>query len=501
MGNAMLKQAKKIVDVEIVRLGEQLLIPESMSYDDALLTIQRRKDYEEQDTALNVVIESFVWDAAMAFHRALSQKFGWTNMVPTPGFFGDNPPTMIDVAVGHGQSVQIPWGRLIVPGVEGFLQTEVHEKNGRYYFKIGGVVKRKHEAQVQELADLTRKFLREESIYRGKAIRMKFRDDSGDIMPMPEPKFLDLSGVHRSELIYSERLMASVQTNLFTPVERTAECRKAGIPLKRGVLLAGPYGTGKTLAAYNMAALCEQHGWTFLLVERADELPEAIRLAADYAPAVIFTEDIDQVLSGDRSIAMNDILNLVDGVESKGKELMCVFTTNEVENINQAMLRPGRLDAVLYVEPPDAVAVQKLIRLYGRELIDPQEDLSEVGVLMAGNIPAVIREMVERSKLAAISLALPGDRFQISAAALQVSAETMKMQLDLLQPKVEDRRSNSEKAASITARSIETLAEAYRSHAHGNGNGASSAVGSLAAVGQRSGGLGSDSPETLKDLL
>jgi transitional endoplasmic reticulum ATPase len=68
-------------------------------------------------------------------------------------------------------------------------------------------------------------------------------------------------------------------------------------------------------------------------------------------------------------------LNEIDGVESKGKELITILTSNHAENINQAMLRPGRLDAVLSIQAPDAFAAEKLIRLYARGLILERESL------------------------------------------------------------------------------------------------------------------------------
>jgi AAA family ATPase len=89
---------------------------------------------------------------------------------------------------------------------------------------------------------------------------------------------------------------------------------------------------------------------------------------------------------------------------------MVVMTSNKAYEINQAMIRPGRIDAILHIGPPDAGAVQRLLRAYGRKLIRPDEDLTEAGDILSGRIPAVIREVVERSKLYAISRA-PGAEF------------------------------------------------------------------------------------------
>src|SRR5882672_4924778 len=225
--------------------------------------------------------------------------------------------------------------------------------------------------------------------------------------------------------------MDQVVTNLWTPIEHTAWCREHDVPLKRGVLLEGPYGTGKTLAATITAKKCEANGWTFITVGRVSALEAALQFAVGYQPCVVFVEDIDREMAGERTAKMDDILNKVDGIVSKVSEIMVVLTSNKAGEINRAMLRPGRLDAVLHIGAPDAGAVQKLLRVYGRKLIRPDEDLTQAGAALAGRIPAVIREVVERSKLYAISRA-PGAEFFLTDADIVRSAKGMAHHLRLL---------------------------------------------------------------------
>lgn len=117
------------------------------------------------------------------------------------------------------------------------------------------------------------------------------------------------------------------------------------------------------------------------------------------------------------------------------------MTTNHIERINQAMLRPGRLDAVITLLPPDKAAAERLLRIYGNGLIDAKENLDRVADELAGNIPALIREVVERSKLAAISL---GQK-KVTEDGLMIAVEGMKQHMALLadpttkEPSVEER--------------------------------------------------------------
>jgi len=308
-------------------------------------------------------------------------------------------------------------------------------------FTISVTTKRKHEPDVKALCLLVRQYLKEHSIYKGKAVKIRFRDDKGDLLPMPEPKFLDVDGIGPTDLIYSKLVTEAIETNVFTPLTRLEDCAEAGIDFKRGVLLAGDFGTGKTLAMRVAAYLATMNGITYVYCARADELAYAVEFAVQYSHgngAVVACEDIDRVLTGERSFSMDELLNIVDGLDSKRTKVMVILTTNAVENINPAMIRPGRLDAVIEVTRPDAEAVERLLRHYGLGVIDPDADLTEVSRVLAGNIPAVIAEVVKRSKLAALKRAPKGTSVvTVDADALQESADTMEMQLRLLKGKAE----------------------------------------------------------------
>ncbi len=417
--------------MDIVRHGRQFIIPEGITYDEAIAQLQRRKQYEEETVVIKEVVDCIIWDGAVAFQKAMAKQFGYSTAEPIPGFFGDKPPAMLSVATGPFNSVLVPWGRFSLPGISGYVQTGYEEKSDLTVFVMVAEVKRKNEQAIRALAAEVRRIAQDESIYKGKAFGLKLRDDDGDRITLPEVKFMDLSKVKEGEIVFASEVEKSISTNLFTPIEKTDECREAGIPLKRGILLSGPYGTGKTLVTYVTAAKCENNGWTFLHCQKADELADMVRFAHKFQPAVIFCEDVDRVTYGERDTDMDDLLNIVDGIESKNTELMVVLTTNHVENINKAMLRPGRLDAVVNVLPPDAQAVERLIRLYGRDLIDAKANLRKAGQLLAGNIPAVIRECVERSKLASIK----NESDSITEEDILDAAESMKNQLQLLNGK------------------------------------------------------------------
>ena len=465
------EQKKDWKNVEVVQEGEQIIIPKGMTYREARTWLERREIELEQDIQIDEVVDAFPMEGAFAFAKAISKKYGFSHLVPTPGFFGPTPPSMIGVEVDVGRSEQVPWGRVQVPALSGHLATGLLFKENRYVFRITGVVKQKHKADVKALADLTRQIVRDESIYRGKAIRVKFPKPDENFDPRDCPKFMNTSDVKSDELIFSEKVRRKIEVSFFTPIERTDLVRAQKVPLKRGILLEGPYGTGKTLTANVAARKCVDNQWTFIYLSDVADLKAAIHFAKQYEPAVIFAEDIDRVLEGERDEAMNDILNTIDGVDTKNMELIVCLTTNHVSKIEPAMMRPGRLDVVVTVEPPDAAACLKLLTLYSRGLLDSRDKYDGVAEKLKGQIPAVIREVVERSKLAAISRLQKGEELTLRATDLDYSATEMLDHVKLMSPRPLDNRSDIEKAADRLGQHVASALGPTKNNGATNGNG------------------------------
>ncbi len=434
MGKTLDEQPRTQV-VQIEYIGEKLILPENVTLEQGIDLIKRRIAYEQETVNMQESFDVFPWDGAVALHNTLTRKYGWAQAIPTPGFFGPEPPQMIAVETGPKTKVMVPWGRMKLPNIKGYVETGFAQRDGRYVFQVSAVVKRESEKTVEELFGEIRTETETNSIYRGKAIKMRFMDNNGQRLKMPEPRFLDAEAVDETKLVYSDEVMRAVDTNLFTPVRRVKDCLRNGISLKRGVLLGGTYGTGKTLAAAVASKYAVQQGVTYLYVPRADELPDAIAFAKQYqSPAcVVFCEDVDRVTSGERSVKMDDLLNIIDGIDSKSHNILVVLTTNELKSINPAMLRPGRLDAVIEITTPDAKAVEKLLRLYGDGVIAPDADLTEAGKALAGNIPAVIAEVVKRVKLAQLKYVPEGTYIShVGSEAVIDAAKTMQGQIKLL---------------------------------------------------------------------
>lgn len=423
--------------VEIVRAGEQIILPEGMTIDEAMSWLYREKIANEAEVSVSYQIQTVPLDGAVSFYRVLQRRFGFVNLIKTPGFFGAKPPIMIGVPTGPNPEdvVQVPWGRMELPGIDGYLQTSAGISDGRPVFVISGAVKRLNEQLVHDIAMDVRKDLDTNSVYRGKAIKVEFneanlqRDNPFDDKFVP--KFLTLP--KNSTVILNAEAKQRLEIELYNPVMYSQRCRDLHIPLKRGVLLEGPYGTGKTLTAYDLAAVCVANKWTFIYLEDAATLEQAIGFARLYQPCVIFAEDIDKVIATKNDPELVVIRNALDSIESKNSEIMVVLTTNHIESLHSGFLRCGRIDSIVTIARPDAASTVKLARLYGGDTIVAQDGELELALApVVGQSAAVIRECVERAKLAAVSHCAEGAPVTITAEDLKLTAQTLANHTELL---------------------------------------------------------------------
>lgn len=444
----------KLRDMSIVRHGTKLVVPEGIGLDTAIKALTLKQREEEQEVGINITIPIEVAEGMVGFLRVLSREFGFVTNTGTQSFFGNRPPEYLGIETSPGVRESIPVGRLMIPGISGYLTPTFNVQQNRVVFKVEGAVKGKDRHVVDKIMAMVEEECKKNSIYKGRAIMTAFPEvEDCSSLEDTFPTFAKLNAIKTDEVIFAKETEDQITVSLFVPIMQTAACRKNNIPLKRGILLEGPYGTGKTLTAAATATLCAANGWTFIYLKDVTRLAYAYAFAAQYQPAVIFAEDIDQIINSEGGEdEINDIQNAMDGIESKGVEVITVLTTNYLEKITRAMLRPGRLDTVVSVRAPDKEAALRLVNMYARELLDPTSNLeaSNVGDVLAGEIPAIIREVVERSKLAALRRSNNGELL-LTPDDIEVTAKSMKAHMNLLKTKEPDIRSEREKAAQILA--------------------------------------------------
>ena len=161
--------------VGIERAGTKITLPSDprdMSEEEAIEHLHRHAQQANMKVSIYEEVNCFPLEGAYALMKVLEAKYGWANTTPTPGFWGPNPPVMVTLEVGWGRYSQIFWGGFQVPGIEGQLQTSTQKTRNGVRFCISGEVKKKFQPQVKEIADLVRKYVSENSIYKGQAIKI-----------------------------------------------------------------------------------------------------------------------------------------------------------------------------------------------------------------------------------------------------------------------------------------------------------------------------------------
>jgi transitional endoplasmic reticulum ATPase len=372
--------------------GTRLMIPRTMTAKDAIKTLQSHIEQQEAETRFSRTYRFRPWDGAAAFSRSIKRLTGTTGIGrPTWEWFTKIPPQMMTIPVGVSETMQVPWGEIAVSLFQGSCYlTEVHDREYGPLFQLIVDCPRKYRASVEGLFMLVEEELKSASIYRGKAF---------DGQSMPE--FIDLAGVDREKVVYSDEVEAQLSAQLWSLLRHTESMRKHDVPLKRSVLLHGPYGTGKTLAAFLTAQESVRNGWTFVYCRPGkDDLEAVMGTARLYQPAVVFFEDVDSIGEGDSTDrdSVVRLLDLFDGIQAKGTELVAVLTTNHPERIHKAMIRPGRLDAVIRIGDLDAGGIERMIRsvVDSDNLIEPI-DVDPIAEAMQGYLPAFVKEAIDRA--------------------------------------------------------------------------------------------------------
>lgn len=429
----------KVTVAKVERVGEALVVPERMTLKAAIEVLTRQAEYEETKVQLTAEFPYHPYDVAYNFGRAIERETGILMGKATFSFFsGEQPPTSVSVEVAPGEFLQVLWGESVFPfdPQGGSFRTHFNRKpNGTVVGVCIATIKQKYKAVWDRIIKQTRELLATESLFKGKTLKVQFTDpNTGDFYPVPEIKPWDVRNANINQLVFSEELTESIEDHILTPIKFKNVIEQAGTPFKRGVLLAGTYGCGKTLLAKAVAGEASRRGMTVVYIEHVSELPHAIRFAGQLAGsegAVVFAEDVDRITDGERSVDIDTILNTLDGIDTKNLPIMTILTSNYVDRIYKGMVRPGRIDVALQIQPPDAYAAGKLVEMYLGNML--AENDPQIGETLKGLIPAVIREVAERAKLSHISRTgkVPLPR-SITAEDVLRAASGMKNQISLL---------------------------------------------------------------------
>ncbi|KAF9517268.1 hypothetical protein BS47DRAFT_1314561 [Hydnum rufescens UP504] len=222
----------------------------------------------------------------------------------------------------------------------------------------------------------------------------------------PSVRWSDIGG----QTLVKQKLKESVEW----PLLHWQSFARLGVTPPKGVLLYGPPGCSKTLTA---KALATESGINFISVKGPELLNKYVgeseravrdifRKARGAAPSIIFFDEIDALATsrsdGETSShqgVLTTLLTEMDGIQDL-VGVIVVAATNRPDVLDPAMMRPGRLDRILYVGPPDLESRREILRIRTSKMaVDPDLSIEDLAWMTEGCSGAEIAAMCQEAAL------------------------------------------------------------------------------------------------------
>jgi transitional endoplasmic reticulum ATPase len=227
---------------------------------------------------------------------------------------------------------------------------------------------------------------------------------------VPDVTWADVGGLESTK----ERLRETIQW----PLEYPEVFEQMDMQAAKGVLMYGPPGTGKTLLAKAIANEAQSNFISIkgpeLLNKYVGESEKGVRevfeKARANAPTVVFFDEIDSIAgergqhvgnSGVGERVVSQLLTELDGLEEL-EDVVVIATTNRPDLIDQALIRPGRLDRHVHVPVPDQTGRRKIFEVHTRDKpLADDVDLEELAAQSEGYVGADIEAVCREASMAA----------------------------------------------------------------------------------------------------
>merc|ERR1719148_677893 len=239
------------------------------------------------------------------------------------------------------------------------------------------------------------------------------------VVEVPNVKWDDIGGL--------EETKRSLQEMILYPIDHPEKFEKFGMSPSHGVLFYGPPGCGKTMMAKAVASECSANFvsikgpelLTMWFGESEANVREVFDKARAAAPCVLFFDELDSIGTargsggdgggGASDRVMNQLLTEIDGVGVK-KNVFFIGATNRPELLDEALLRPGRLDQLIYIPLPDLPARQGILESTLKKApIAPNVPLTFIAQKTEGFSGADLAELCQQAAKAAIRDAIAAD--------------------------------------------------------------------------------------------
>jgi transitional endoplasmic reticulum ATPase len=410
---------------KLVELGQS-----KKSYQHILAYLKNEINQSTQMCNFDYQILCFKDDGVYQLNKAIEEIYGVAQgkgEAQVSG--GESKLETVDVQLADGTRIKVPYGRIDLPDAGKDANIQIQYSTEKNLLLITGSCEYRFSSMIDEIVAKTKERLTTESIYKNQAI---------ELVTTYEPKILDLTTIDKEFMILSDETEYNIKP-LKARITQAQKCVDKGISLKFGALLEGTYGTGKTLLAFKLAKLGIENNWIFIYLKDPTLLAQTLRLAhvidKNGNGIILFVEDIDQVTRGNRDTAMQDILNTLDGGDTKSMNVITLFTTNHIELIEPTFLRGKRIGSVISLTALDAATAYKFIKFSFEKdgyTLD-EAGLPEVLKLIEENeiVPAFMAEIIESVK----SNMILSDESVVKASYIENAVKAYRRQRELSRKK------------------------------------------------------------------
>jgi len=285
------------------------------------------------------------------------------------------------------------------------------------------------EAVMREIRALAR----ERSVFRGQVISFG-PDLLGPAAGSTPLNFLPRTVVTRDELVLPPELVTEIERQVAGVATHSRRLLASGQHLKRGVLLYGAPGTGKTHTVRYLLGLLPEMTVIAISGRALGRIREACSVARTLQPAIVVVEDVDLIAEertarpGEHPLLFQ-LLNEMEGL-NPADDVTFLLTTNRADLLEPALAaRPGRVDLAAELPLPDDGARRALLRLYQGTLVIDDAALEEVVGRTDGVTAPFLRELLRKSAL------LAAEADQLAAGAdepIRVTSTQLTAALDQL---------------------------------------------------------------------
>ncbi|MHA1137361.1 MAG: CDC48 family AAA ATPase [Candidatus Thorarchaeota archaeon] len=231
---------------------------------------------------------------------------------------------------------------------------------------------------------------------------------------LPDVTYEDIGGLSKE--------LVKIRETIELPMKSPELFKRLGITPPKGVLLHGPPGTGKTLIA---KAVANESGASFKVIngpeimskfygESEQKLRETFEEAEKNAPTIIFIDEIDSIAPKRAEVTgeverrvVAQMLSLMDGLAGRG-QVIVIGATNRVDDIDEALRRPGRFDREIELGVPDQKGRLEILQIHTRAMpLDEGVDLEKLAAVTHGFVGADLSALTREAAMQALRRALP----------------------------------------------------------------------------------------------